>query len=404
MGLVLILGGVLLGCVILEITMRLLPLPTKAGGGYMGFSSRYMCSPTTGWTVRPNFQEFVTGPEYSLPLRFNSAGLHDTDHTFEKADNVFRILLVGDSFVQAAQVQEVQTAHQQLEDILNEKLGNSERMFEVINAGVSAWGASQELVYYREQGWLYQSDLVLLLFYIGNDIENNLPGHAVTVNGFNCFAPYFPLCDGKLDPEPWYYIPGLDPAWDSCSPAYRWLTSALAYFQQNSYLFARIEPLLLSLKERRMYGQGFGYPHTALYLPNESEELRYGWQVTKALLAQFNEEVEVDGTEFAVAVVGPYQAISLSQYNETQLQTLYQSEPYLREAKVDQPNRRLLSFLQTQNIPAVDLQQPMIDHGAATGARLYFPLDGHWTVEGNRLAAEIIAYWLIGQELVPITP
>ena len=384
--------------------MRLLPLPANAGGFFMGFSSRYMCSPTTGWIVRPNFQEFVTGPEYSLPLQFNSAGLHDTDHTLEKADNVFRILLVGDSFAQAAQVQEVQTAHQQLEDILNEKLGHPERIFEVINAGVSAWGASQELVYYREQGRLYQPDLVLLLFFTGNDIENNLPGHAVTVNGFNCFAPYFPLCDGKLDPEPWYYVPGLDPAWDSCSPPHRWLSSALAYFQQNSHLLARIEPILLLLKERRMYGQEFGFPHTALYLPNESEELRYGWQVTEALLAQFNEEVKADGTGFAIAVIGPYQAISLALYNETQLQTLYQSEPFLREADVDLPNRRLLSFLHTQNIPAVDLQQPMIDHSAATGTRLYFPLDGHWTVEGNRLAAEIMAYWLIGQKLVPTAP
>ncbi len=394
------LGGILFGLVVLEIAVRLLPLPSPPGGFFMDFSRHYICAPTTGWVGRPNYQGANSGPEYDQPVRLNSKGMNDTEHALQKKDNVFRILLVGDSFTQAMQVDESQTAHQQLESLLNERLGSPERSFEVVNTGVSAWGTSQELVYYREHGRFYQPDLVLLLFFIGNDIENNLPGHAITLDGFNCFSPYFPMCDGKLKTDPWYYIPGVDPAWNSCSPARKWLTSGLSYFQQNSYLFAKIEPLFLSLKKRRMYGQEYGWPLVELYQPEESEEVRYGWQVTEALLSQFNSEVSADGTDFGTALIGPVQVIELSQYTEAQLQTFYQAEPYLAGADINQPNRRLVSFLQSQNIPVVDLQQPMIDYTGATGAQLYFPLDGHWTAEGNRLAAELIFGWLVENNLV----
>jgi len=396
--LVLILGGLFGGLMILELAVRLIPPNASL---FTDYGDTYVCSSTVGWLGRPDYQGRIEREEYSHPIRFNSMGMYDTNHSLKKDDGVFRILWVGDSFAQTLQVDEPQTAHQQLEDLLNEHLGGSGHSFEIINTGVIGWSTGQELLYYREQGKLYQPDLVLLLFFMGNDVNDNLPGHALTVDGFNCFSPYFPVCDnGSLDPEPWYYIPGLDPAWGSCSSAQKWLTSGLSWVQQNSYLFARIEPLLLSLKTRRTYGQDFGLPFAALYLPEESEEVRYGWQVADGLLAQFNKEVKADGADFVVAMIGPREVIWISQLTETQLQSFYQSDPAFIEAEINRPNERLATFLQNQNIPVLDLQQPMIDYIAATGADLYLPIDRHWTVEGNRVAAELIFEWLVKHDLV----
>lgn len=389
--------GLLVALLPLELAARLLP---PAESLFTNYGDTYICSPTLGWLGRPNYQDVITREEYSRPVQFNAYGMYDTDHPLQKPANVFRILWLGDSFAQTLQVAETQTAHQQLENLLNARLGSAERRFEVVNAGVIGWGTGQELVYYREQGRRFQPDVVLLLFFMGNDVDDNLPGHALTIDGFNCFAPYFPVCEGRLEPDPWYYVPGLEPAWRHCPAAKKWLTGGLSWLQQNSHLFAKIEPLLQSLTPRRLYGQQFGLPFAALYIPEESEEVRYGWQVTEGLLAQFNRDVEADGAKFGVAIVAPREVVWLSQLKPEQLQSLYQSDPTFINAQIDRPNRRLSAFLQKQSIPALDLQQPMIDYMTVTDAKLYLPIDRHWTVAGNRLAAELVYNWLVENDLL----
>ncbi len=390
--------SILLTLLGLEIAVRLFLSPPQILFEHYG--DTYICSPTLGWVGQPDYEGTISREEYKHPLQFNNIGMYDTNHTLTKPDNIFRILWVGDSFAQTLQVDQRQTAHQQLEDLLNQRLGTPERAFEVISTGVMGWGTGQELMHYREQGRLYQADLVLLLFFMGNDVNDNLPGHALTIDGFNCFAPYFPICNHTLDPEPWNHIPGLDPAWNNCSQTSKWLTSSLGVLQRNSYLFARIEPLLLKLKKRRTYGQTFALPFAALYLPEESAEVQYAWQVTEALLAQFEQEVKQDKAKFTVAIVGPREVVWLSLLTEEQLQLFYQESPDFATAKIDQPNQRLLYYLQGQNIPALDLQQPMVDYMAQTGAELYLPIDRHWTVEGNRIVAELMFEWLVGQALL----
>ncbi len=59
-----------------------------------------------------------------------------------------------------------------------------------------------------------------------------------------------------------------------------------------------------------------------------------------------------------------------------------------------------MNYLRGQNISALDLQQPMVDYIAQTGAELYLPIDRHWTVDGNRVVAELIFEWLTKDDLL----
>ena len=397
----LVLASITCSLTLLEIGVRLFMPPPPMQ--FENYDDTYVCSANTGWVGRPNYQGLLVREEYTHQIQFNHKGMYDTDHALEKPDNTFRILWIGDSFAQALQVDETETAHQLLENLLNEKLGNEQQQFEIISIGVSGWGTGQELNYYREQGRRYQADLVLLLFFIGNDVNNNLPGYALTIDGFNCFTPYYPVCDGTLDTEAWSFIPGLAPAWDDCNPTRKWFSKGASLIQRNSYLFARIEPLLLSWQKRRMYGKDFGLPYAALYLSDEEPEVSYGWQVTEGLLEQFNHDVHADGADFAVAMAGPHEVMKLSRLTETQRQSFYESAPIFLDAQIDYPNQRLSSFLDTQQIPNLDLQSPMIDYIVQTDADLYLPIDRHWTADGNRVAAELLVDWLIGAGLVEST-
>jgi len=379
---------------ILEIIARLLPLPYPVNTGAI-----FACAPSLGWTGAPNFHDIFEDTNFRQELIFNSQGMHDTEHALEKAPHTFRLLMLGDSFVQAVQVGEAETAHQVLEDNLNRQLA-AQSQFEVISAGVVNWGTNQQLIYYREHGRQFQPDLVLLMFYIGNDFADNLPGNVLTIKGFNCYAPYSAVCDNKLTPSPLTYAPGFSRIQGNCSPYRRVLINSLGRLYQHSRLYQQIEPLLLANRPREVFGQKYPLAYTALYLPNTEVELEQAYQITQATLTQLRQEVEADGSQFAVALIPPWPVLQLILLSPDEQAAFLKANPQFVEADANRPNRRMAEFFNNQNTPFIDLTEPLVKYSAAHArAPLYLIGEGHWTAEGNRTAADILAQWLVQNDL-----
>jgi lysophospholipase L1-like esterase len=389
-GLGLALASICLTLAFLELAVRLLPPPYDLNAGYP-----FTCSNTLGWTGTPDFQGVIEYPEFRQEVRFNSLGMHDTDHAPAKPAGTFRILMLGDSFVQAVQVAEAATTHQVLEDDLNQAAKAEARHFEVISGGVVNWGTNQQLIYYREEGRRFQPDLVLLMFYLGNDLQDNLPGNVLTIKGFNCYAPYFAVCDGRLDPAPLAYAPAVSRSPGDCAPAWRLLTNTMGWLYQHSRLYQQLEPLIVSRQPRRIFGQAYPQPFSALYLPNDEVELAQAWQVTLATVAQLRQEVTADKVRLAVAIISPEILIRLALLSPAEQQIFLRDNPKFAAARFGQPNERLAAFLKDQGIPFIDLMAPLVAYQAAHGVPLYFQREGgHWTAEGNRVVAGILADWL----------
>lgn len=386
-GLLLALASSCAALFLLEIGARLLPPPYDANVGEI-----FACHNHLGWTGAPNYHGVLNDANFRQELTFNSQGMHDTGHSFNKPANTFRILLLGDSFIQAVQVSEAESAHQILEDYLNRQV--EQPNFEVISSGVVNWGTNQQLVYYREFGRRFEPDLVLLAFYIGNDFADNLPGNVVTTQGFNCYAPYFAVCRGQLKPDPLTYAPGISHLQNNCAPLRRVAINGLGWLYQHSRLYRQLEPLMVAKWPRRQFGDAYPLAFTPLYLPTEEPELAQAWQVTLATLAQLQQEVEADGRQFAVALISPEIIIRLGALSPQEQQQFLSDNPIFADAQLDRPNRRLAQFFNRRGIPFIDLTQPMIEHWAATGTPLYLLGEGHWTVEGNRMAGELVAEWL----------
>ncbi len=405
-GLFLALMSVCVTIFILELAVRLLPPPYEEGTGNVPLfndqaNDILVCDKNLGWTGRPNFQSVVEQAGFRVNLAFNSSGFHDTEHSLEKAPNTFRILMLGDSFVHAIQVDETATAHQVLEDYLNQRKMANPIAFEVINGGVSGWGTDQQLLAYREQGRRFQPDLVLLMFFIGNDFENNVPGNVLTIQGFDCYAPYFVLCQGQLDPDPLKYAPGLGHPQDNCSSLRRAFINTMGTLYQDSRLYQQLDPLIISYRPPQMFGQAYPSPFWALYTPTEEVELELVWQVTQGLITQLQQEVEADGAQFAVVFFPWNILIQLSLFSPTEQQALLKENFAFTEVDIDRPNRRLAGFLSEQNIPFIDLTGPMIERQASQEISLHFVGDSHWTVEGNRFVADTLAQWLAQNNLLP---
>lgn len=122
-----------------------------------------------GWVLEPDASYLYKLPETSERVRYKSTGWRDVNHAFEKDVGTFRILVLGDSFMDAYSVTLPQSFHKQIEQIVSDQ-GIE---VEVINLGVGGYGTLQEYLAFRDVGQLYEPDLVLLGFYIGNDVTNN---------------------------------------------------------------------------------------------------------------------------------------------------------------------------------------------------------------------------------------
>src|SRR5215204_5017934 len=125
--------------------------------------------PSLGWVLQPNTTYLYKIPEGTVSVTYNSVGWRDLEHEVEKPDGVFRILVLGDSFMEANSVPLDNTFHRQLEKFAR-ATGNN---VEVINMGVSGYGTLQEYLVFQDIGHLYNPDLVLVGFYDGNDVINN---------------------------------------------------------------------------------------------------------------------------------------------------------------------------------------------------------------------------------------
>ncbi len=132
----------------------------------------YRSDPQLGWTLRPHANGWFTR-EGRAYVRVNAAGLRDRDHPIEKPNEVYRIVVLGDSYAEAMQVDAQDAFWAVLEAKLTQCAFQSGMRVEVINFGVSGFGTAQAYLMLQSKAIRYQPDLVLLAFTSGNDVRNN---------------------------------------------------------------------------------------------------------------------------------------------------------------------------------------------------------------------------------------
>lgn len=122
-------------------------------------------------TLLPGVTHRAAKPYYDVTLRANRLGFNDAEHELAKPEGGFRVLLLGDSFVEGVQVAPERHMARLLEG-LAQRDGHP---LEVIAMGTSGWGQSHELATYESVGRGFSPDLVVA-FFCPNDIWNNLVG------------------------------------------------------------------------------------------------------------------------------------------------------------------------------------------------------------------------------------
>ena len=185
--------GLILAILFLELLIRLsinfLPdnyLPTY--GIYQKSSS------IIGQTLVPNSKGIWNREGFSN-VKINSKGWNDYERNYEKNEKTIRVAVVGDSFIEAFHVKKSNAIGPIIESWLNKNCNSipEDYAFEVLSFGASGWGTGQMYLAIREEVILYEPDYVVLAFFPGNDLKNNI--YELELNPYR---PYFELINDEL--------------------------------------------------------------------------------------------------------------------------------------------------------------------------------------------------------------
>jgi len=132
------------------------------GPGELGLY-RQSNNPELIFELKPNLNTYYKLVEFKT----NSAGLRDKEYSIAKPEDVFRIAVIGDSFVVADGVKIEDTFHSLLEERLNKEGGDITYQF--INFGVSAYDLRQYFEVMKQIALEYDPDLILVGFCPRND-------------------------------------------------------------------------------------------------------------------------------------------------------------------------------------------------------------------------------------------
>lgn len=128
--------------------------------------------PKLGWIKKPNSSAHRKTGEYDVTFTINALGLRDDPMTSPaKPAGTFRVLVLGDSFVQGYTVERANL----FVDILETWWKAEGRSVDVINAGTEGYSTDQEVLWFLEHGKEFQPDLVLLCPYENDLYWNSQP-------------------------------------------------------------------------------------------------------------------------------------------------------------------------------------------------------------------------------------
>lgn len=159
----LVLLGIILSFIFLEIFFRFVTINDLREfiRPYLGQNvlSCRKKHPTLHHVLIPNCSGVVETRDYGYPFITNSLGLKGKEIALEKPEGVFRVLVVGDSYVEGWGAAQEEGFVKVAERILNRQ----GKKVEVINAGVSSYSPVLELEYLRTSGLALEPDLVIMM-------------------------------------------------------------------------------------------------------------------------------------------------------------------------------------------------------------------------------------------------
>ena len=346
--------------------------------------------PIYGFFHVPNYEGWQHSSEYFARVRFSPLGLRDPRTSYEKPPGTFRILLLGDSFMEAIQVEQHETTAAVLERRL--RAARPDLNAEVINAGVAGWSTGIEGLYLDNEGYRFQPDLVLVSFFIGNDLHDNYYKLQLAGDDLDlAVKPYFGLDKSGTviirNPPPAPPPPtGLLPLMRSCCQLWNvFETGVLNRFGNG-------------LGNTPLWAAAPMEAHTrALYDAEPAGEWKEGWEITNQLFGKLKARTDAMGVPLAVMAIP-----DSPQLSETEWREMVGGHRVTRgRAELTAPNQQLAQITARYGLPLLDVLPVLQQESGGQPRRFYFQTDQHWNRDAHAIAARELERFLTERGLVP---
>lgn len=332
----------------------------------------------------------------TVTYRINSDGYRGPE--LLPVGNATRIAVYGDSFIHAYYSTQEETFTGQLSSLLTKRIG---KQVEVVNAGVSSYGPDQESLKMADELPKLHPDLAIVAIFAGNDYGDLMRDKMFRLGS-----------DGRLIENQWQ----LDPS----------IRSSFERSQRESILKRALRNVLGSLrpppgrnghpdmddqtniefllKEAEREYRSFivegnsivtnthvDYYSADVSLTPRGESARYKIALMRAVMRRIRDVAQQNGTPLAFLFI-PHPSDVTDHYDSWLID---------RKRFPDYDGRNQIAPLEetarTLRVPFVSLYDIYRQHDANA---LYFHDDDHWNAAGQRIAAEVMADYLLGYNLL----
>jgi lysophospholipase L1-like esterase len=145
--------SLLVTLLLMEVICRIIPLSNDSNPVYK------LAHPILPYSMKPNSESTSL---LGIPVKINSNGLRDFEYSYNKPEDVFRILVLGDS-IEYAYGEKMENGYTKiLERRLNALENKKYKVIEVINTGHTSFGLPDTFNYLRLNGIKYSPDLLMV--------------------------------------------------------------------------------------------------------------------------------------------------------------------------------------------------------------------------------------------------
>jgi hypothetical protein len=297
-----------------------------------------------GWRIRPNLDTSVNTGEREVRIYTDERGFRKG--LGPRPQGRKRVLLVGDSFVEALSV----PYEENMGGLIESRL--SKRPFgpvEVWNAGVGGYNPCHYLILAKSVLAEHSVDLVVVALYVDNDAVEE-------------WCESFPMRE---------------------SATARWISPvrrAYGFLCSHSHLYALARR---TGAETFRHAQGHRKPLAPMCLKSEAGSRR--WSVTADICKAIRDTAAAHGAAALFVLIPAEWQVDRAPFQDLLRRQGVDTDGY----DLDQPNRLLKTALVAKGLDAVDLL-PAFRAAFAAGSRLYGKVDDHFSPRGHAVAVEAL--------------
>lgn len=307
--------------------------------------------------------------EWNVPYAINSFGFRDREFPLEKTKNVFRILALGDSYVEGYGVRAEESFIKLFEGKLNQNA--KAKHYEVINGGIASYSPILEYLLLSHRALELHPDLVVLVYDVG-DLKDDYEYEKTTV------------VDGQGRP---LKSAPFDRAWASNATALQ--RFLIRHSRAYLYLDNKLNKFFFKWQNRHKKFQNEytdEVPHDSFiaYREGQYDKVKILWQRNRKYLGMIADLLKQNHIRLVI-VSYPYGfQFNPEEWAQGRLNQGFKSHTVYPEPTVLQD---IAAFAKEKDIPFLDLYQ-------SVKSRYVFPIqykfDGHLNQNGHRIMAEAL--------------